>query len=546
MPNSGEVAYHIRDKPLTGFAGQTDLASATDYIFKVLLYRNPAIFPGTALALSAIEALVTDGAAHQKIMKSPFSFRIWALIAALVLVAGGTIYALSFAWHRVQQLETRLTSSQLESFQLAREASRSLQSLNNSMLNYVLVRDPQQWVQFDKASDDLNHWIDDHDVSLNPHTILTTELERQIFKEINVAYDDYLSVASAVHTNTQPALVSSAQLAQLDAFNTQAQRMRDLVRKLSDAHRAAEKDFIASSTASLNSLRNILTGSVVLLLILIAAMGQIIYRDMIAPLRTKLVHSQNQLEKQEKLATLGTLAAGIAHEIRNPLTSLKARLYTLEKHLVVVPAARKDTDIISAEISRLERIVLDVLSFARPADPNLETIATDTLLREVQGLMSPNLESRAVQLVVEVSPELFVRADSGHLKQVLINLARNAAEAIDGAGTITLRARATRAQLEGRETETVVLEIIDTGKGISPEVERRLFDPFFSTKETGTGLGLPISARLIQKQGGTIQYQTQPGHGTTFGVVLPRVINDTVGNAKSSASNSSDGIEVSR
>ena len=161
------------------------------------------------------------------------------------------------------------------------------------------------------------------------------------------------------------------------------------------------------------------------------------------------LQAERLLERQEKLAVLGTLTAGIAHEIRNPLTSLKARLYTLEKHLQNAPAARKDTDIISAEISRLERIVQDALSFARPADPKLEPIAADTLLREVQGLMSPDLESRAVQLVVESSPELLIRADSGHLKQVLINLVRNAAEAIDGAGTVTLRARAARARSAG-------------------------------------------------------------------------------------------------
>ena len=174
----------------------------------------------------------------------------------------------------------------------------------------------------------------------------------------------------------------------------------------------------------------------------------------------------------------------------------------------------------------------DVLSFARPADPKLETIAADTLLREVQGLMSPNLESRGVQLVVESSPELFIRADSGHLKQVLINLVRNAAEAIDGAGTVTLRTRAARAPLGGRETDAVILEVTDTGKGIPPEAEKRLFDPFFSTKETGTGLGLPIAARIVEKHGGMLQYQTRPGHGTTFGVVLPREINDSAGSAK--------------
>jgi signal transduction histidine kinase len=469
------------------------------------------------------------------IMKSQFGVRLWILIAALVLVAGGTIYELSSAGHRVQQLEAKLTTSQIERFQLASEARRELQSLNNSMLRYVLVRDPQQWAQFDQASSNLNNWIDSHDPSMNPRSPLNTDVERRLFEELNRDYDDYLAAAGAVHSNAQPALVSPRQLTQLDAFDAQAERMRELVRQLTEAHRTAEAEFIASASASLASLRGILIASVVMLLALVGAMGWVIYRDTIAPLRTKLVHSQALLEKQEKLATLGTLAAGIAHEIRNPLTSLKARLYTLEKHLQSVPAARKDTDVISAEIIRLERIVQDVLSFARPADPKLETIAADTLLREVQGLMSPNLESHGVQLVVESNPELFIRADSGHLKQVLINLARNAVEAIDGEGMVTLRARAARAPLDGRQTDAVILEVTDDGRGIPPEIEKRLFDPFFTTKETGTGLGLPIAARIVEKHGGMLQYQTRPGHGTTFGVVLPREINDTAKSAKHSA-----------
>jgi len=364
-----------------------------------------------------------------------------------------------------------------------------------------------------------------------------------LFQELNRVYDDYLAAAGAVRSNAQPALVSSGQLAQLDAFDAQADRMRDLVRQLTYAHRTAQAEFLANASASLASLRGILTASIGVLLALVAAMGWVIYRDMIAPLQTKLVQSQNLLERQEKLVTLGTLAAGIAHEIRNPLTSLKARLYTLEKHLQTVPAARKDTDIISAEISRLERIVQDVLSFARPSDPKLETIAADTLLRDVQGLMSPNLERRGVHLVVESNTELHIRADSGHLKQVLINLVRNGAEAIDGTGTVTLRSRAARAPVAGGETDAVILEVSDTGKGIPPEVEKRLFDPFFSTKETGTGLGLPIAARIVERHGGTLQYQTRPGHGTTFGVVLPRENNDTARNANRDANSQSAGFQ---
>ena len=457
-------------------------------------------------------------------------------MAALLLVAGGTVYELSSTWHRIEQLQSKFTSAQFESFQLASEIRRDFLPLNNSMLSYTLVRDPQHWAEFEQGSSNLDQWIDDHDPNLHPNSLLATDEEREAFKELNLAYDDYVRSAWAVHSNGLPALVRSDQLAQLDAFNAQAQRMRDLIRQLSDAHRAAEKGFFADVSASLAGVRLILTASIGILLALVAVMGWVIYHDMIAPLRIRLVHSQTLLERQEKLATLGTLAAGIAHEIRNPLTSLKARLYTLEKHLRGVPAARKDTDIISAEISRLEHVVQDILSFARPSDPKLETIAAETVIREVRGLMSPDLESRGLQLPTECSPELLIRADSSRLKQVLINLVRNAAEAMNGPGTITLSARAARAALGGREIDAVILEVSDTGKGIPPEVEKRLFDPFFSTKETGTGLGLPIAARIVEKHGGMLQYQTRPGHGTTFGVVLPREINDPARSVQNNAS----------
>jgi signal transduction histidine kinase len=509
----------------------TAARSQSGLIFKVLRHRSPAIIAGMAFAplpkRESGNGLPTRLGADM-IGKSRFGVRLWMLIVALVLVAGGTIYGLSSAWRRVRQLEHRLTSSQFAGFRLAGEIRFGLANLNYSLLRYAILRDSKEWGQFERASGDLDRWIDEHDPSLNPRSPLTTDQEKQVFKELNSAFDEYRSAAGAVHSNERPALVTDKEISHLDDFNIQAQRMSDLVHQLADAHRAAEAQFLASANVSLSRLREFLVVSVVMLLALVGAMGLVIFRDTIAPLRTKLVQSQTLLERQQKLATLGTLAAGIAHEIRNPLTSLKARLYTLEKYLQIVPAARKETDIISAEISRLERIVQDVLSFARPSDPKLESMAAESVIREVQGLVAPDLERRGLQLVVESSPDLFFRADSGHLKQVLINLVRNAEDAIDGAGTVTLRARAARARLAGGDTDAVILEVSDTGKGISPEAEKRLFDPFFSTKETGTGLGLAIAARIVEKHGGLLQYQTRPGYGTTFGVVLAREINDTV------------------
>jgi signal transduction histidine kinase len=124
--------------------------------------------------------------------------------------------------------------------------------------------------------------------------------------------------------------------------------------------------------------------------------------------------------------------------------------------------------------------------------------------------------------VLEPSPSVNVTADPHQLKQVIINLVQNAADAIGQNGTVTLRARLDRSRLFDRETDVVVLEVSDTGKGIPSEVEKRLFDPFFSTKESGTGLGLSIAAGIVQKHEGLLQYRTQVNHGTTFGIVLPR------------------------
>src|SRR5207249_10440558 len=118
---------------------------------------------------------------------------------------------------------------------------------------------------------------------------------------------------------------------------------------------------------------------------------------------------------------------------------------------------------------------------------------------------------------------LWIRVDPHQVEQVLINLIQNAAESIGRDGTITLRARSTQLPLTGQATLVVVLEVLDTGKGIPLKVQERLFDAFFTTKEPGTGLGLSIAARIVVKHGGALQYQTEVDRGTTFGIVLPRV-----------------------
>ena len=460
-------------------------------------------------------------------MTTLFRLRLGFMVAAILLVAGLTIWGVQNSWRRIHELEKKLTGSRLESFRLADDFQQRLLSLNNTMMRYAARREPAVWADFELASANLDRWIDGYDPRTNRNTVLTSGRERELFQQLNDAYDGYMAASQSVHTNRQPPLVSEKTFEQLSEFEGQADRLLQLGLQLANAHRAAEETFLNDANVSLALLRNSLFGGIGVLLLLVAALGIITYRDQIAPLRNKLVLSEALLEKQEKLATLGTLAAGIAHEIRNPLTSIKARLYTLDKHLEAPALARRDAEIIGSEINRLERIVQDVLSFARPSDPELKAVSAGSLLCDVQSLMAAGLENRSVRLILEPGPELFITADASQLKQVLINLVRNAAEAIKDAGTVTLRVRPDHIRFNGRMQDVAVLEVEDTGAGIPPEIEKRLFDPFFTTKEAGTGLGLSIAARFVEKQGGILQYQTQLGHGTTFGIVSPLAAAET-------------------
>jgi len=455
------------------------------------------------------------------VVKEPFRTRLLLLAASIVVVAGTTLWGVQAAWSRINELERRVTTSQLESFRLAEDFAGRLRDLNNSILLFAARRETGTWDQFEQAATNLDRWIDQYDPRVNAKSILTTDRERQLFQQLNTGYDEYLRAARMLHTNQHGGTMSAEAYNAVKEFQDHAQQLLEVNGELAKAHREAEQAFLAEVNDSLDNLRAFLVAAVVLTLGLVGLLGLMIYRDMIAPLRTKLVQSEALLERQEKLATLGTLAAGIAHEIRNPLTSMKARLYTLGKHIKGNQGGTADAAIIGSEILRLERIVQEVLQFARPSEPRLAVVRADAPLREVQALVASSLEKDNVQIIFEPGPELWISIDAALIKQVIINLVRNSSEAMENGGAIILRTRKGRATLNGQPQDVAVLEVADTGKGIPAEIEKRLFDPFFTTKEAGTGLGLSIAARIIEKHAGALQYQTIVGRGTTFGIVLP-------------------------
>jgi signal transduction histidine kinase len=442
--------------------------------------------------------------------------RLAAFIVAIAIMFVSIVGTAHISWRRTGELREKQTSVQSESFRIADHFQQTILELNDFLMRFALHRNSNDWAHFDVESKELDTWID------NQKPLLPTEKEKEIIDLINTAYDSYMDSSRALEASVRTNASTELRLSHLAAFETEAQRLLGLGFQLAKAHRQSLDSFLAASNKSLAYLRFLLLLCLALLLLAVSGLALVVYREMIAPLRVKLVENQALLERQEKLASLGMLAAGVAHEIRNPLTAIKAWLFIQQKHLNNGSPEFEDAQVIGDEITRLERIVKEVLLFARPSEPHLKSVPADEPLREVQTLLAPDLEKSRIRLVLEPSSRATVRIDPPQIKQVLINLIKNAADSIQDEGVITLRARESTQRLDERATDVVILEVTDTGKGISPAVEKRLFDPFFTTKESGTGLGLSIAARIVEKHGGALLYQTQMNHGTVFGVVLPR------------------------
>jgi len=455
-------------------------------------------------------------------MKFSILIRLLIYFATITLVVGLIGWFAHVSWQRAGDVQEQLSAKQWESFQIADRLQQGILNLNILMLRYGAERDDSFWTNFVTTSGKLGDWFSEQRQWFNAQQeFLQSETEKSCWDQLNTAYSDYLTAAYKIHRKIYGTKQYSIRVKEFADLEACSERILNLGIHLSSAHQEWINNAQQASQSSLNILRWELLGSQGVLLVGVLWLALVAYRDLISPLQVQLVESRQIVERQEKLASLGMLAAGVAHEIRNPLTAIKAWLFLQQKHLKPGTPEYSDAELIGQEINRLERIVKDFLQFARPSDPQFAMIPAEQPLQEVKTLMQPTLEKSGIKIEVNevVSDQICV--DSQQIKQVLINLVQNGADSIGRNGTIKLRARRDEKRLEQRQTDVVILEVEDTGGGIPPEAEKRLFDPFFTTKDFGTGLGLPIAARIVEKNHGVLQYQTEPGHGTTFGIILP-------------------------
>lgn len=238
---------------------------------------------------------------------------------------------------------------------------------------------------------------------------------------------------------------------------------------------------------------------------------------------TPIRQMEQKIKRSEQLAAIGKMAAGIAHEIRNPLASMSGSIQMMSQTGSLDPVSEKLMGIVLRETDRLNALVTDFLQFARPQPPQLEQIQLRAMLAEMVEVFAYLRYQEDVaaptSVILDMDEEVELEADPRQLKQVLWNLLNNAAEA--ASGEVIIRVRADRA------AKTVQVRVIDDGCGIPAEVQGRIYDPFFTTKDSGSGLGLAQVLRIVEDHGGSLHAESEPGVGSTFTVTLPLVARAT-------------------
>jgi len=233
---------------------------------------------------------------------------------------------------------------------------------------------------------------------------------------------------------------------------------------------------------------------------------------------TRDILMQRSLMQQEKLASIGRLSAGVAHEINNPLTTVLTTVMLLQEELTPEEPLYQELDIIARETLRCRKIVSSLLDFAHQRPLKKEALAINPIVAESIALARKQADFKGIPITPFLTDGLpSALADRNQLQQAFINLLINAIEATAPGGAIEVATRCDPRRIEIR------IVISDSGCGMPKEVQEKIFDPFFTTKESGTGLGLAITHGIIEQHGGRIDVDSTPGQGTTFMIILPAI-----------------------
>ena len=475
--------------------------------------------------------------------------RIIMILAALVLTTlGGGLVTL---WHTYQMghLFSSVIDPAVMGLQAAEELETALVRQKGLTTYYFLDGDPDWLKQLEQLKESFHVWLNKARGSAR------TDDERNILNQIESEYIHY------VYARDQVIELYKAGKRKAGAErHWEVRKQFFAIQRLCDQYKEIQKEQIrqarVESRAQTRFIKGLTLVALPSVLVLGLVLAYILLNQILKPIRIlsmesggmemdsplpmemtalrQRVHSlienvdqtQSELEQSrahllqaEKLAMVGKLAAGVAHTIRNPLTSVNMRLFSLERSLKLSQTQREDFEVIAEEVRHIDTIVQNFLEFARPPKLKMQSISPSEVVDMALQLLRHRLESYGVQVELDRQHPLpEVKADPEQLKEVLINLLVNACEAMGEGGSIVIREEEGVAEPLGR---VVVIRVKDNGPGIPKSVRDKVFQPFFSTKEEGTGLGLSIAYRIVEEHGGWLSLKSREGEGTTFTITLP-------------------------
>ncbi len=475
--------------------------------------------------------------------------RIFMLLTALVTITVGGGAVMVWYTYRMQGLVTGVIHGHIEAFQAAEMLQTALSS-QKGFVSYYLLDGDTAWLKR------LQEHRQIFKERLNyARTLVTSKEQGSLLDRIETEYLIYVAAKDRVISHYKSGDINEG--ARLHSeIRKHFDRINDLCRELKSSYtRRLEKMQIDAGNEAAH-LRVIAGTAIFLVLMLALSLAFTLVHQILGPLRrlayetnletmlpdeddevkalsrsvrgliedfdfthSELERSRETLIQAEKMAMVGRLAAGMAHSIRNPLTSVKMRLFSLKRSLELTSEQQEDFDVISQEIRHTDTIVQNFLEFSRPPKLKIQTISPSEIVDFAVQLMRHRIESYGVRLDIRRNFDMpMVAADPEQLKEVIVNIIVNACEAMQGGGRILITEARGRDEIIG---DAVYIRIEDNGPGISTKNQGHVFQPFFTTKEEGTGLGLSIASRIVDEHKGRLTFKSKKFDGTTFTIVLP-------------------------
>ena len=475
--------------------------------------------------------------------------RVYFLLCSLVLVTSAGGMVLVWYTYRIDERFTGIIDKNIAAYHAAEGLEAALVNQKGFVSYYLLDNDPDWLDQLGTHRQIFKEQLQ------TARALVEDERQREAINQIAAEYIRYITVKDRV--------ISHYELGEQNAGAELHPLVRklffsilDLCEKYKESHMARVIDVKVNSHVQARRLRLLAYAAVAFDCLLGILLALLLTRQILGPVRklameaerqegdyrqndeigalqqsvrgliqnvdetqTELQKSRESLLQADKMALVGKLAAGMAHSIRNPFTSVKMRLFSLNRSLEFTDTQKEDFDVISEEIRHIDTIVQNFLEFSRPPKLKIQTVSPSVVVDQAITLLKHRLKSYDVEVTIEREQSLpQIDADPEQLKEALVNLIVNACEAIVKNGSIVIREQEAVSPSQERLS---VIRVSDDGPGIPESIRDKVLQPFFTTKEEGTGLGLSIAVRILEEHHGRLDIESNPGGGTTFIISLP-------------------------